>query len=104
MKAQHKIDAIRIIRTLPIIIEEEQNSNGVMVQRIRVNASLRDLKELVESIMELGSNPTAMFEAEKSISLLKDDNTRLQRHANDMETKYYTLLHHIHVFQQGIGS
>lgn len=52
-KPTNKILAIKTLRELPFAITTKTNSNGVEFQAIEVNASLRDLKELVESIMAL---------------------------------------------------
>lgn len=94
MKATNKIDAIRIIRNLGVIVQPAKSENGVDINKVVVDISLFAAKELVESIMELGqtSMPKQLKEAEDTILYLRNNEKHLHDKFYKLEEKYYALL------------
>jgi len=92
MNASNFIDAIRIIRNLPVVIEETKSENGTAIQRVKVGISLLEVKKLVESIMALnGDNLGKLREANETITMLRNSNDRLQKALDTCDGRYYEL-------------
>ena len=92
MKAANFIDAIRLIRNMPVIIEAAKSENGVAIQKVRTDISLLDAKRFVESIMALsGDNLAKLKEAQDTIAVLRNDNSRLGIALDERDREYFDL-------------
>jgi hypothetical protein len=82
MIAKSKIDAIKIIRSLPVRLEERM---GVTVATADIG--LFAAKNLVESIIALGTNPDN--------ELLKKHHEELKKNYSELDDKYYGLVNQL---------
>jgi hypothetical protein len=97
MKATNKIDAIRILRNLPLKVEERVSDNGIKFQAVLTDISLFAAKELVESIMVLESNDHTFWknkflQAEQDIEVYKQRIRDLEFRYKDLTSKIHNLI------------
>lgn len=80
LNPKNKIDAIKILRSLPIAISEVSEFNTVR-QTVNVALGLREAKELVEAIMQINSEGT--------IGFLNEKIANLERELTEERNRYY---------------
>ena len=81
-----KIDAIKAIKELPFIIAEDTNVIGVKIQRIKVDLSLKDAKDLVEKIMSL-EDKAVIFDLQEKLKNLQETHSNLEKNYWDLKRK-----------------
>jgi len=81
-KPTNKIEAIKVIRSLPVKIDFMTGENGVTYQTVKLDISLLEAKNLVEAIMVI--EPGNSEE-------LKKQNDDLRRIIEAWKDKYYEM-------------
>jgi len=81
-KPTNKIEAIKVIRNLPVKIDFMTGENGVTYQAVKLDISLLEVKNLVEAIMVI--EPGNSEE-------LKKQNDDLRRIIEAWKDKYYEM-------------
>lgn len=97
-KPAHKIDAIKILRDMPIHIVEAISNYGFPIQKIQANVTLSEAKDFIVAVMELGkaeaetaTNQSVINELKEQVARLNNEYDTLYSSKLSLESQYWAL-------------
>jgi hypothetical protein len=88
----NKIMAIKAIKELPVAIDYVTVENGVLTPNLKVNLSLKEAKDLVETIMALQDSQYIVDNLKAEVKALKESGRILEERFNSMRSAIYNAL------------